>query len=97
MSKDANERLRDLGERVDRARAEEQGPPPSEPASSPIGLAFRFSVDVIAAVVVGIGAGWLLDRWLGTAPYLLIVMFFLGAVAGFLNVIRTASRIDKSK
>ena len=34
----------------------------------------------------------LLDRWLGTTPFLLIVFFFLGAAAGMLNVYRTATR-----
>jgi ATP synthase protein I len=32
----------------------------------------------------------LLDRWLGSSPWLLIVFFVLGAAAGIMNVIRVA-------
>jgi len=37
------------------------------------------------------GAGWLLDRWLGTKPWLMIVFFFLGAAAGIMNVYRAVN------
>ncbi|HYC02005.1 MAG TPA: AtpZ/AtpI family protein [Azospirillaceae bacterium] len=56
-----------------------------------LGLAFRVGVDIVAALVVGVGGGMLLDRWLGTAPWGLIVMFFLGAAAGLMNVYRTVN------
>lgn len=48
-------------------------------------------MDIIVALVVGVGLGLVLDRWLGTSPWLLIVFFFLGAAAGMLNVYRTAT------
>jgi len=32
--------------------------------------------------------GWLLDRWLGTKPWLILVFFILGFAAGLLNVYR---------
>jgi hypothetical protein len=32
----------------------------------------------------GITAGWLLDRWLGTKPWLLVTGLILGGAAGFL-------------
>ena len=56
-----------------------------------LGLAFRVGVDIVAALMVGVGGGMLLDRWLGTAPWGLIVMFFLGAAAGLMNVYRTVN------
>ena len=56
-----------------------------------LGLAFRVGVDIVAALAVGVGGGMLLDRWLGTAPWGLIVMFFLGAGAGLMNVYRTVN------
>ncbi len=49
-------------------------------------------MDLLAGLAVGVGLGLLLDRWLGTTPFLLIVFFFLGAAAGMLNVYRTATR-----
>ncbi|HEU5017218.1 MAG TPA: AtpZ/AtpI family protein [Pseudolabrys sp.] len=34
--------------------------------------------------------GWLLDRWLGTTPWGLVVLVMLGFAAGVLNVMRAA-------
>ena len=53
---------------------------------SSVGFAF------VLAVVLGAGFGLLLDRWLGTSPWLFVVFFFLGAVAGTLNVFRMVKR-----
>ena len=49
---------------------------------SSVGFAF------VLAVVMGAGLGLLLDRWLGTSPWLFVICFLLGAVAGTLNVFR---------
>lgn len=57
---------------------------------SGIGQAFRLSTEFIAGIIVGAGAGWGLDRWLGTSPWGLIVLLLLGTCAGFFNVARAA-------
>jgi ATP synthase protein I len=49
---------------------------------STIGLSFVF------ALVIGFGAGYWLDRTLGTQPWLSFMGFFLGLAAGVLNVYR---------
>ena len=36
--------------------------------------------------------GWLLDRWFGTRPWLMLVMLFLGFAVGIWNVIRISSK-----
>jgi ATP synthase protein I len=51
------------------------------------GLALFFSVASLS------GVGWLLDRWLGTAPWMLVAGVVLGAVAGFYQFIRLASKL----
>ena len=56
-----------------------------------VGFAFRIGVELVAALVVGVGIGLLLDRWLGTAPWFLIGFFFIGAGAGIVNVYRATS------
>ena len=52
-------------------------------------LSLGFSVPM--AIVIGGGTGWLLDGWLGTAPWLFLVFLGFGIVAGLRNVVRAAS------
>ncbi len=58
-----------------------------------LGLAFRTGIELVSALAVGVGIGFLLDKWLDTTPWFLVVFFFLGAAAGILNVYRAASGI----
>ncbi|HWI27489.1 MAG TPA: AtpZ/AtpI family protein, partial [Stellaceae bacterium] len=58
---------------------------------SALGLALRIGVELVVAVVVSTAIGWALDRWLGTAPWLMIGLFFLGVAAGMVNVWRTVT------
>ena len=60
-----------------------------------MGSAFRLGTELVAAVVVGTIIGFILDTWFDTKPWLIIVFFFLGSVAGILNIIRTAKRMQK--
>jgi ATP synthase protein I len=36
--------------------------------------------------------GWLMDRWFGTRPWLMLVLLFLGFAVGFWNVVRIANK-----
>ena len=57
------------------------------------GMAYAAAFSLFASVVSGLIAGWLLDRWLGTAPWLLVAGIILGAAAGFYELIRITSKI----
>jgi ATP synthase protein I len=57
------------------------------------GLAYAAAFSLFASVVSGLLAGWLLDRWLGTNPWLLVAGIVLGAAAGFYEFIRITSKI----
>lgn len=48
----------------------------------------RAGVEVVSALIAGAGLGWLLDRWLGSFPWLFMVFFVVGGVAGVMNVYR---------
>jgi ATP synthase protein I len=61
-----------------------------------LSIALRIGVELVAALIVGAGVGILLDRWLGTAPWLMVGFFVLGAAAGFLNVMRVMKRMDSA-
>jgi ATP synthase protein I len=49
-------------------------------------------IEMGAALVVGMGIGWFLDRTFGTRPWCLVIFTGLGIVAGFRNVLRAAHR-----
>ena len=53
-----------------------------------IGFGFRIGAELVSALIVGVGIGLLLDYWLGTKPWMLVLFFVLGAAAGMLNVFR---------
>ncbi len=46
------------------------------------------------SIVSGLVVGWVLDRWLGTSPWLIVAGIVLGSVAGFMQFIRLMSRIS---
>ena len=60
-----------------------------------IGSAFRLGTELVAAVVVGTIIGFILDNWFDTKPWFIIIFFFIGVIAGMLNVIRTAKNMQK--
>lgn len=39
-----------------------------------------------SSIAVGLFSGYLLDRWLGTAPWLLLIFTVLGIVSGLLSL-----------
>ena len=43
-------------------------------------------------MLVGAFVGWWLDRWFHTKPAMLLICFFLGLAAGFLNLWRAIQR-----
>jgi len=69
----------------------------SEKRGSFMGNAFKLGTELVAAVAVGTIIGFILDSWFDTKPWLIIIFFFLGAIAGMLNVIRTANRMQKEE
>jgi len=60
-----------------------------------MGSAFKLSTDLVAHVAVGTIIGFILDSWFDTKPWLIIIFFFLGSVAGILNVIKTAKKMQE--
>ena len=88
------DRLQDIDRRIERMRdekAERQAPERHAlPAGAGASLG-RVATELVAGVMVGTFIGWALDRWLETSPLFLVILFFLGAAAGMLNVWRMVS------
>ena len=83
-------RIDELDERLKKAR----GPAKDEPkldlrvSHRQTGVAYRVMVDMIAGLLVGGFLGYGLDRWMGWAPYSLLVGLVLGFAAGVNNAWR---------
>ena len=67
----------------------------NEESPSGIGIAFKMSTELVSAVVVGTIIGFILDNWFDTKPWLILIFFFLGVIAGIYNVIRSAKNLQK--
>ena len=66
-------------------------------SSSNLGIALKMSTELVAAVVVGTIIGFILDNWFGTKPWLILIFFFVGVVAGILNVVRSAKNMQSKE
>lgn len=88
----------DLDERLRRFRSEQDvaAGRTEKPGSSQGGLGFamRIGTELVAALVIGVGIGLLLDSWLGTKPWFMLVFFLFGAAAGMFNVYRVVGNQD---
>jgi ATP synthase protein I len=86
-------RLDSLDERLKRAQAREaERTGEGRPADANEQLGQRVLSTLLGGLFGGTLIGWLLDRWLGTGPWLLIVMMVLGTVGGFWSIIKLSSR-----
>jgi ATP synthase protein I len=95
MSDDYDERRERLRETIAAHESSEAAGRRKRAESSAAGYAaaFRLSTEFLSAIAVGGLLGYGLDWALGTSPWLLIVLFLLGFVAGVLNVLRSAGLI----
>ena len=96
MSEDKpHQDLKNLDQRLRQARGKEPEPKTGGgtgnlPPGNALGLALRVGVELVSALAIGLAIGWLLDAWLGTRPWLMLVFILLGGAAGILNVYRMA-------
>ena len=90
--------LKDISTRLKSAKKKfskvyDKKPQPS--GSSLLGVAFKMSTELVAAVLIGTFIGFILDSWFDTKPILILIFFLFGAIAGIVNVIKAAKRMQK--
>lgn len=93
-------KLQDFNRRLEAARTRAGLDPETAPDTRAIqsrawGGALRAGADLIAALLVGVGLGLLIDRVAGTTPWVMLVGLFLGFAAGLRNAMRTARRLNE--
>jgi ATP synthase protein I len=67
--------------------------PENEETNRKSGVAYAAALTLFASVTTFCGIGWLLDRWLGTKPWLMAIGIVLGAAAGFYEFIRMTAKL----
>jgi F0F1-type ATP synthase assembly protein I len=60
-----------------------------------LGLAMELPFTLIAAVLIGGACGYLLDRWLGISPALMLLGGLAGFGLGIRDVVRRLSRAER--
>ena len=58
-----------------------------------LSLITTMGVSIASCVGLGVFFGWLLDRWLGTSPWLILVFSLLGVAAAFKTIFELFKRI----
>ena len=92
----SKKQLENLKEKIDHLQYDkEKKSAPKRNSGASFG--FKISTEIVAALIVGVGIGLLVDNYFNTKPFGLIIFFVLGAFAGFLNVYRVMRRIEKEK
>jgi ATP synthase protein I len=86
-------RLESLEERLKAARHAEEvrtGKKRKKPSKG-YSQGNRVLAELIAGIAGGALIGWLVDRWLETTPWALLVTMFLGIAVAFRNIIRISN------
>lgn len=52
----------------------------------------QFTINMLVPIFMCSAAGWAIDKWLGTG-FFVIILFFVGALAGFRNIFILAKRV----
>lgn len=99
-SEDDHRDLDELGEKLRQVQKQREAksvnsrPDNDEMPSSGLGIGLRIGMELIIAVMMGVGIGWFVDRTFGTGPWGLMVFSLLGMASGILNVIRVANKLN---
>ena len=86
--------LDEFGSRLQKARDVRQAAEQPRTSQTGLGRALQVAVEMVAALAVGGGIGWLLDDWLDTKPWLMLTFLLIGVAAGLKNAFRTARRME---
>jgi ATP synthase protein I len=68
-----------------------------DPFRQGLSMAMRLGMELVVSTVVGALLGYLLDSWLGTRPWIMVVGVILGGIAGFRTVYQLATSDERDK
>lgn len=88
-------RITSLQERLKRAEEAEAvrtGRAADKSSDESYRLGNRVLAELIGGMAGGALIGWVLDRLIGTSPWLLLALLFLGTIVAFRNIIRISTK-----
>ncbi|MDG2416886.1 MAG: AtpZ/AtpI family protein [Pelagibacterales bacterium] len=91
---DDEHKLNQLNQKIEAAKSKNQSDSHSSIPPSQLGKVMKLTVEIVAAVGIGVGIGILLDNFFNTRPLFIIIFFLLGGCAGILNVFRVAKSMQ---
>ena len=62
--------------------------PSQRPDFRKVALVSSLALMLPSSIIVGLVFGWLLDKWLGTRPWMILIFFFLGTASGIISLLR---------
>ena len=91
---DDEHKLSQLNKKIEAAKSKNQLDNHSKIPPSQLGKVMKLTVEIVAAVGIGVGIGILLDNFFNTRPIYLLIIIILGGCAGILNVFRGAKSMQ---
>lgn len=83
-----------ISTQIDRLKKKREEKPRRNVSGGHLGLAYRLTIEMFAAIAVCGYLGWWIDRAFETKPIFLMVLLILGVIAGLLNAVRTAASLQ---
>ena len=90
-------RLESLDERLDRLQQAEARRTTRKKGDADNRAGRLVVSQLVGGPLGGAVVGWVLDQWLGTAPWLLLGLMFTGFIGGFISVMRISGRSTGSR
>jgi ATP synthase protein I len=66
--------------------------PSPKPAVSSLAQGFALGTDLVVSTAAGLVVGWLLDRWLGTAPLGMLIGLGAGMIGAVIRLLRRTAK-----
>ena len=60
-----------------------------------VAVGYRMSIELVVGICAGLGLGWLIDRQMGTKPWFMLILMFVGLAAGIFNVVRLSKDVQR--
>jgi ATP synthase protein I len=85
------DRLKKLSKKILLAQGKEETVKEQSVNQKNMSYVWRMVLELVIGMIFGFGIGFSFDRWLGTAPFMMIIMSLFGFAAGVRTMMITAN------